>query len=261
MAHSPGNGNGGGKDKKDGNGPPIFTIDVDKSKVQEMPSITKLLNRKKLESRSISSKVMAPEHTKSVHLRVEKKGAPKVQKVDPGMPRASLRRLREWSAADLASGQDSVRKGLALLAQKAPFKALVFLPRKTQERQTKEALPFQAVAAYGAGELARLWSGLSFSGELMPDLWKEILEAGFVEVEPSSSTGAAGEERESSSRRLFRSFLGLPATSWFSVICHGRVGECLGVVVLITKKSCAQYLLEAFPHLKNFGAFKKAQAA
>jgi hypothetical protein len=257
MANTPGSkkDDKDGKDKKDPFMEPVYTIDVDRSKIQEMPSITSLLNRKRLETRGKAEKLS--ESTNSIRLHVGKKAIPKIQSVASRKSSSATRRLRDWTVADLASGQDSIRKGLALLVQKIPFQALIFLPRQSKEStQGGAAMPFQAVASYGAGDLMGLWSGLSFSGEIIQDIWQEVLEAGYIEVAPSVVA-----DSEATSRRFFRSFLGLPASCWFTVICYGRPGECSGIVVLSSAKSCAQFVVAAFPYLKAFNPLKKAKAA
>lgn len=212
----------------------VFTVDADSSGVVEMPSITKLLNRKKLSVTKVSTSSEAPSLTP----------VPTSATIQPAARRKSATTndaLRRWTAESLSKTVDPILSGLRYLSTKASIRAVFFRPIIGSGSGAK--VLFHSAAAFAAGESETLWTGLGFEGSVIPDLWNELMQRGWLD--PSSTTHAQTQE----DLRLFRRFLGLSSDKWVTLIRCGSAETCTGVLAFVSSDPLTDHVRSAFPHL------------
>jgi hypothetical protein len=191
---------------------------------EEVPGVTRLLNRKKLESLEKPAVSTA---------------APKIQKAARRKTVvATAANLKKLTLEELSASKDPLQRGLSSILQKNKVRAVFF-----------SGAPLRSSATYEAGDLVGLWTSLSVSGDIFPDIWRKLLNTGSVFIGPGSPS-------ENPSEKLFKSLLGLQATDSLTVIYHAS-----SVLVVICNDPSVKdsKILSAFPFLKA-GQNKKIAA-
>jgi hypothetical protein len=213
MSNSP-------NDKKNNPSAPVFTVDSDASKAGQIPGITKLLNRRKLEigepaiiARTLSGPKIQP--------------AAKRKKEPSSDLKVARTTLIEWTPARLQESPDALHKGLYAMTQKNPSLRALLL----------SGSPLRSEGMYQAGGLASLWTGVSFSGEIFPDLWKALTTTG---------TASVGKRKpdDTASKRLIKKILGLEDTDCL-VMSYQKVKENPALLIIISKEEIAKQDIES----------------
>jgi hypothetical protein len=226
----------------------IFTVRAD-GDISEVPSITKLLNRKKLKSqedtKSRSSLRLVPQEaspppppTDGPTMITPSKGLG----VQKSARRTKNKPLSDWDLTRLKSREDPLAQGIFSLFNKAGASSGLFL---TIEPQRGNELPlFVATAAVKAGTQLASWTGLTWSPGLFPELWRTLLERGSAEFQPDS-------------RNTHRAVFDASPTQWLTFIRVGTPQKCRGLLVVLSRGSLTlplQKLLKLFfeePALPN----------
>jgi hypothetical protein len=93
-----------------------------------------------------------------------------------------------------------------------------------------------------------LWSGLSLSPSLIPDIWRKLFTQGIYEIIPSVSLNSKDE----SATFLIKAF-GLKPTDFFVIIRCGAPNACTGILALVSSFSLSKEIASAFSVPKASG--------
>ncbi|MCM2322475.1 MAG: hypothetical protein NDJ90_04355 [Oligoflexia bacterium] len=230
-----------------------FTLDEKTSShLAEMPSITKLLNRKKLDAKppaappSRATKLPPkPEISKGADftrpaLPESVPEAPlEASAASPNFTPASIHRvsrskrrqaaspLIQWHLSQLQNGKDPLGLGIAYLLDHGATAALflAFRPEGTVNR-------FIATAYTGATTKLTLWNGLQWDPSIAPSLWNYFVKSGYLELPPPGTT-----TNQMSDRNVIRAAFGVQGTEWLLLLRAGPNESCRGVVAILSPKS------------------------
>jgi hypothetical protein len=206
-------------DKKNSPSTPVFTVDSDVSKAGQVPGITKLLNRRKLEIGEAAPIARSTSGPKIQPAKRKKESSPALK--------AALAPLMEWTPARLQESPLALHKRLYALIQNNPSVRALLL----------SGSPLRAEGMYQAGELVSLWTGVSFTGEVFPDLWKALTTTG------SASLGKSKPD-DTASRRLIKKLLGLEDSDCLAMI-YQKINENPSLLIMISKEEIAKQDLES----------------
>lgn len=258
-----------------------FTIDSDTSQIEnsstEMPSLTKLLNRKTLgtmtkkapppsispspetiSNKEFSSEIIPPPlkrplsqpSTPSSTLQTPSpvQSPPKqssssqstLLKIQPirRKTKNTIQPLHIWTFAQLKTGKDPLGQGIILLLEKGAKSAL-FLTVSTTTDESKAPL-FQSSAIVRGNSQIGLWTGLRWDPNLVPETWNVFLKLGFVELTPPSA-----ETNIQSNRNVIRTAFGITSEEYLLLVRVGPLTSMRGVVAFISTKSIATELPKA----------------
>lgn len=204
----------------------IFTVDNTGSST-EVPTITKLLNRKKLNSATpTASKISAvPPPVPPPAVK------PKIQKVVKRKAPSSTRRLALWSRPELTEAKDEIGRALNFLSEKGVIRQALLL-------KLSEDSCYRATHGIDASERVALWSGLSFHPNTAPDLWSALMKSGVLEL---TSGGSATSESVS----FVRNLLGLFPEDHLTLFRCGSSSRCHAILVVISDQSMGPLLPSA----------------
>ncbi|OFZ79795.1 MAG: hypothetical protein A3K03_08450 [Bdellovibrionales bacterium RIFOXYD1_FULL_44_7] len=233
----------------------VFTVDTEQTG-SEVPTITKLLNRKSfINSRTsasseqtkmtgtlfrrtseISGQTAVPSkppipparttNEKSFMTQTLSTQTPNVKPVLRKAERRSSKRLIKWEIDQLKSATDMIRKTAAGFFA-ASAEAVLFLPADTDKTN---GLKFIATAGCGPRETLALWTGIKFDPVIMPGVWKSVLSIGAIEVANVAES------------RVFREVFGAQETDRVTVFRIGPASEVSGIIVVISKNSLANLI-------------------
>ena len=258
-------------DKKD----KTFNIDAEATGIIDIPSVTRLLNRKSLNLKpatsSSASTQAAPEappepeapevveapaafdggdsggidlgegpsdfHLESSTSPVAPQAATIL--VRPAASRQSPRPspLILWKIEDLKKNSDPMGKALATLVEGGGLKFAVFLGIDAASPQK-----FQATAALAPKEKTELWTGMKWDPKTAPDIWGIFLKSGQIELTPPGTVTNA-----MSSRNLVRGAFGVDQKEWITLVRVGPATNCRGMVALISNASIQTQLAAVIP--------------
>lgn len=204
----------------------IFTVDNTGNNT-EIPTITKLLNRKKLIKASSTGTVGAPgpgtSSATAVPPPTRAAAKPKIQKVVKRKAPSAARRLILWSRPELTQAQDDIGRALNFLCEKGVIRQALFL-------KVTAGSYYRATHGLDAAERQALWSGLSFHPNTAPDLWQALMKSGVIEL---TSGGSATSESAS----FMRNLLGLFPEDHLTLFRCGTATRCHGILVVISEQS------------------------
>lgn len=228
-----------------------FTLDNTSGEPVEMPSVTKLLNRKKLglsdsSSTKTSLKLKAPPKKPAVPTTTP--GQPEIMRVQPRKTRPKTQKIAQWTREDLAKATDTFQKAVHYLIQKGAQQALLLAPQDGPVSHAQANIRFDALCAYMSEDKAELWSGLSLSPSLIPDIWRRLFSHGIYEIIPSVSLSTQDE----SASFLIKAF-GLKPTDFFVIIRCGSPNACTGILALVSPFSLSKEIASAFSAPKASG--------
>ncbi|MFL5812243.1 MAG: hypothetical protein ACJ763_01590 [Bdellovibrionia bacterium] len=223
-----------------------FTLDNLGGDPVEMPSVTKLLNRKKLGLVS-SPETKTISRPRSVSTARAIPGQPQIQKVQPRKARAKTPKIAYWTQESLAAADDTFQKAVHYLTQKGARQALLLTPHDPVSHKQSNAR-FDALCAYMTEDKEELWSGLSLSPSLIPDIWEKLFTQGIYEIVPNLSQ----KHEDESAAFLMRAF-GLKATEFFVIIRCGSPNACTGLLALVSPFSLTREIAAAFSAPKSVG--------
>ena len=215
-----------------------FTVDSDISSVHEMPSITRLLNRKSFTKTiaSPSSPSLAPEEPPSQTFISLDPPAPTTEGAGPSIasqptrqrPQGALKPLHVWDPTTLRQGNDPLGKALASLLESGVTRALFLSIHPVAGRLSL----FNASSAVNAGEKEAVWTGLCWDPTLLPGVWQQLISAGFVELPPPGTMTNLHSERNVS-----RAAIDVLPEEGLYLARVGTPQHCRGIIALISQKS------------------------
>lgn len=258
------------KKKKDVTISKVFDVDSETTGLKQMPGITRLLNRKSLNNSnplaqdSSTARKQAKEHLNKALKDVQKLEEPLTQSVDsssqegapspaPKAPVLTIKKasrartgnsltpsiLKLWETEQLTSSPDPLARGLHSLLQAGAHAAL-FLVLKNRALSGSHS-SFSASAAYNPGSRASLWQGLGLESQLMPHVWQQLTQIGFLEI--------AAREVNAGEKHTLCTSLGSRSDEMITIVRVGPPEECRGLLTLFSKKSILSRLKEVLPWL------------
>ena len=253
-----------------------FTVDTDDSIVKEVPTISRLLNRKKFSSKESTktktrtlSKAVIPNRSKTaltqtrnskvIEIPVEASGLIEIQrssitisstaKIQAISPRQSPAQapLTEWTTDTLSQSGDPLAKALVTLQQSGGLDSALFLSIKLLAENAisgSEGVPFfVGTASIDPGDKAPFWKGLVWDPSIVPDLWNQFIQDGHVELAPPGPNTVVTSERN-----VVRAALGTSPTEWLTIVRVGSTDVCRGIVAVFSKISIATAVKDLEPH-------------
>jgi hypothetical protein len=232
-----------------------FTLDNHGGEPIAMPSVTKLLNRKKLGLSPISEnstqtvtrpKVTPPPIKPAAPLPGSAPGQVAIQRVRPRQRQSNQRsKLAKWDREKLSQARDTFQRAVYYLLQKGAQQVLLLTPPDPVTDPRAE-VNFQALCAFASEEKDQLWGGLSLTPSLIPDIWEKLFTKGIFEIVPSVSLKAKNE----SEAFLIRAF-GLKPTEFFILIRCGAPNACTGLLGIVSTHSLVKEIAAAFSASKS----------
>lgn len=249
-----------------------FTLDSTQSGA-EVPSVTKLLNRKKLiksdasvqkpaemepSVAEISPSIPSEEQSIAVSsyeplLEIETSQGPSssaaarpqsapnalMLKIKPSHRRSGKLEndtLLIWDLLQLQAGGDPLGKGIAVLFEKHHAVCALFLG--IEPPASKSGLPrFAARASVMGKERVAIWSGLVWDPTIVPELWNYFVKTGQAELSPPGTM-----TNVQSNRNVVRAAIGVRSDEWLTLIRIGPPTACRGVLALVTRQSIVNEL-------------------
>ena len=258
-----------------------FTVDNDRSDVHEVPSITKLLNRKKLglpsssgqktstttkinknpppEFRTAPQPKAAPNPSPPAPIQVQVSSPvesiilTQVPAPQPGS-QPTMVKARPARRSTKASMPEALVWELAQLkgAPDPLAKGIVHLFSKgatsalflgVAPPKPGAKLPqFAASATVNAAAKRELWSGLSWDPMIVPELWNVFISDGYAELTPPATM-----TNVQSMRNVLRSAFGAAQDEYLTLVRCGPIQECRGVLAILSKQSLIPELKQALP--------------
>jgi hypothetical protein len=220
--------------KKPGDKSKVFSIDSDSSQMIDVPSITKLLNRKSFQQQKSNPTgadptapppAPAPESTPQQPVL-------KQSKVQPAGRRSSQTPAKQiviWEPHALTSATDPLAKAISVLLKKG-VTSVLFLSIKTGG--ATQIPSFESSAAVQPGHRLGLWTGLSWEPTVVPELWNDLLNSGYSELGPPGNL-----TNQKSNRNVVRAAFGISGQEWFLIVKVGPPHACRGVIGFISDGS------------------------
>lgn len=222
----------------------LFTVDSAGGDPIEMPSVTKLLNRKKL-GLSSTSETRTITKVSSTASKPHRPGQPQIQRAQPRSARSKGPKIAHWTKESLAAATDDFQKAVYFLTQKGAQQVLLLTPNASS---VPGQIPsrFDALCAYTTEEKEELWSGLSLSPAVIPDTWKRIFSQGIYEVVPSIS-----QTRQDENAAFIIKAFGLKPTEFFVIVRCGSPNACTGLLAMVSTSSLKDEIAAAFSAPKS----------
>ncbi len=248
----------------------LFTFDAqspDWTKLNSMPSVSRLLDRKKLvidpaAASKRSSPPPAPPESTAEPETIEKTATlpaatyfevaeseqaaslapppapatsvPAPARVQPAQRRGStihVQPLYQWTSSQLKGTADPMGPGILDILKKGAVTVL-FLSRDPSP-QAGGATGFIAKAFSGDPAKASTWKGLKWNSNILsPDLWKFLLQEGSIEFSPSST-----QTLEHSTRNILRTSFGAQKSEWLVLTRVGPESQVRGLIAIISLQS------------------------
>ena len=254
-----------------------FGVDGGDSNADEMPGVTKLLNRKSFAKSASSRKekvppaptevpppaaevpqvVLEPAPT-TIELSaapINEDGATVVIAPPVAAPQGTtgtvqkLKRRRtteskpllEWTHDALLAGSDPLGKALAALLDSGISQSL-FLG--IQAAPGSPTPVFVASAAVNAGAKGGVWTGLRWDPAILPEIWNQLVTVGFVELPPPGTM-----TNLHSARNVSRAAFDVGNEECLVLARVGTAQMCRGILVLISRKSLIAAVKQVMPML------------
>jgi hypothetical protein len=227
----------GQKPDKPKKGTQAFLIDPEASEGNELPTVSKLLNRKKLLKQLQEEKSIKLERQKDKTLSKP----PKLPEATPPLkPLEILKNRRKtkreplvaWTIKELQTSGDPMGSGLALLFERGITESAVFLALKN----TSDGQIFVATAGLNTDGFKNVWDGLNWEPKIFPEIWKVLLTKGYAEFAPES-------------RNINRTAFAIDSKKWLTLIRVGTPQLCRGILAIVSAASLALALEKALPLL------------
>ncbi len=224
-----------GKPTEDG-GTAHFTIDGKTEGDISIPSITRLLDRKKLGLQKPTQKekqshkpastprpdALSTRSTAPIELHTQIQ--PKVRR---GASTPSP--LTIWDRSTLTHSHDPMAQALLALLEKGATSAL-FLSLAPSQTQSQPTL--KSSATLNPGNKKDLWTGLNWNSSITPEVWTGIQQVGYVELSPPGT-----QTVQTSARNVLRSAFGVGSDEWIYLVRVGPIQSCRGIVAIVSKKT------------------------
>jgi hypothetical protein len=220
-----------------------FTIDQDQTGVSEMPSVTRLLNRKSLKlgdakkSEAPPSKSEEKSDTEATQAFVKPQG-PQVQ-ARHRTPMV-MNDLTIWEPARLASTQDPISQTLHSMFKTGIVHAAVFLAYSNSQ--------FVATAA-SAPDAAKLqvslWNGLQFNPQNFDQVWEALKKNQWVDLGPPGT-----KTMVTSARNVLRAAFGVKSSDTLALFLVGSDPSPRGILAILCSQSPHSYAPSFLASLK-----------
>lgn len=236
--------------RTDANGQPIFTLDSATNEPAEVPTITKLLNRRKLKGAQKTSAAGAPASPADRPADAR----PQIQKVVKRAISSAQRRLIIWTRPELAQSEDQVCRALHLLCETQNVQQAVLL-------NLFEQSTYRVTHGLEAGEKAALWTGLSFHPSASPEVWQLLSTQGVVEAPGENELPPARQTTaESSALRFIRNLFGVQPEERLVIFRQGTGSRCQGILAVVSEHPLGPAVPKAVQILRESPSRKKASA-
>jgi hypothetical protein len=231
--------NAGNSNKPDSKEKPeAFTLDGDSD---NMPSVTRLLNRKSLNLTSTpkhetppapAAEEIAPPEPVVDPSPISPPRAAVVLKVKPIVKKTAhpVAPLIIWDKAKIKMGPDPLGKGIAQLIDKGASCA-VFLTIAPPSPGSKVP-QFIGTAAVLPDKRLSIWTGLHWDPNKSPEAWNFLVKSGSIEFPPPGT-----QTQLDSHRNVIRAAFGVESEEWLLLTRVGTPNACRGIVVILSKKS------------------------
>jgi hypothetical protein len=131
------------------------------------------------------------------------------------------------------------------LTQKGARQVLLLTPHDPVSYKQTD-VRFDALCAFMTEDKEELWSGLSLTPSLIPDIWKKIFTQGIYEIVPNLSQ----KHEDESAAFLIKAF-GLKPSEFFVIVRCGSPQACTGLLALVSPFSLTKEIAAAFSAPKN----------
>lgn len=222
-----------------------FTVDPDESNWNEVPGVTKLLNRKSF----VKPAVQTPEQglltsiipsSASETPQLESSGREEtpirpltVQK--PSRRAHQPQPLLSWKVSELRSGSDPLGQAIASLSGLS--QALFLAVKPIAQSKTPD---FVATAAVNAGSHGAIWEGLHWDPTVFPEIWSQLVNAGFVELPPPGTM-----THLQSARNVSRAAFDISNSDTLTIVRAGTPQQWRGIVLLVSRQSLINAMRQA----------------
>jgi hypothetical protein len=248
------------KNQKEVSPSKVFSVKPEADDIGAVPSITKLLNRKKIVTGtrtnakftpppgSIPSRTPSPVKDRQVTQLTPVTKKTSVQKASPrSRARASL---DEWDPTQLRAqdGKNAFKQVLQVFFERKIAQSALYLQNSQPNSGAATAPLFSASAAIAANSRKSLWKGLQWDPQVFPDVWKVLQKNGYAEFQPGV-------------RNANCAAFGVDASSWLTLIRVGAAQDCDGLVAIISSASLTLPLSKVLHHFTNetdFSSKKKS---
>jgi hypothetical protein len=256
------------KSQKDISPSKVFSVKPEADDIGAVPSITKLLNRKKIVTGTRTNAKFAPppgslpsqapsQLPNQVPSQVKDRQATKLTpitkktSVQKASPRSRARAsLDEWDPTQLRAqdGKDAFKQVLQVFFERKIAQSALYLQNSQPNSGAATAPLFSASAAIAANSRKSLWKGLQWDPQVFPDVWKVLQKNGYAEFQPGV-------------RNANCAAFGVDSSSWLTLIRVGASQDCDGLVAIISSASLTLPLSKVIHHFTNetdFSSKKKS---
>lgn len=221
--------------KKDNRYSP-FSTDREGTGLQEMPTVSSLLKRKK------AGALQEPESIKLVEVQpppsTEQAPATGITLTSTLAVYPSKRGKRSeaqlivWTQKELTQSGDPLAN-LVLSALKSGVSHGLFLSIMVS---SSKAPTFVATAYFGGADMTGVWNGLKWDPRITPQIWKKLIQDGFIDLPPPSA-----DTNVTSERNLARNAVGASSKAHALIVRVGPATQCRGLLVLLSGSSMAKW--------------------
>lgn len=235
--------------KKDNKYSP-FSTDREGTGLQEMPTVSSLLKRKKavtavepdaikIEPEAIKlTEVQLPPSSSSPSSgdRVPVTGITLTSTLAVFPSKRGKRtepQLIAWTQKELNQSADPLAQ-FVMNSLKSGVSHGLFL--SIMVSSGSKAPQFVATAFFGGSDMTGVWQGLKWDPRITPQIWKKLIQDGFIDLPPPSA-----DTNVTSERNLARNAVGANTKAHALIVRVGPATQCRGLVVLLSGTSMAKW--------------------
>lgn len=161
--------------------------------------------------------------------------------------------LARWKRESLSNSSDPIGRAASILLP-AGATDLLFLSRHPLAKG--DSFSVVATAAFTDNpQFIACWSGLKWAPDVVPELWKELISKGVVQLAPP------GEKTlPSSERNVIRAAFGVRQEDWMIVLRSGTAEQARGILVVLSKGNLMEKMREVLPLLSLEPSSSKSAA-
>jgi hypothetical protein len=230
----------------------VFSVKPERDDISEVPSITKLLNRKKIvSSTGTISRLTPPDSPVSDRHATKLTPVSKVTAIQKGSRRSTAKSapLAEWKPSELNQSPDSMKQAIHALYDVKLIQSALYLENAPTVSGGVATPSFVAVAAVSAKAKHTIWKGLQWDPQVFPEVWKVLTTKGYAEFQPGI-------------RNANCAVFAVDGMSWLTLIRVGSTDRCEGLVAIISQASLVLPLSKVLHHFTkesmSFAPKKKA---
>jgi hypothetical protein len=269
------------EDDQDSSKTSSFTVDNDLTGGGDMPSVTRLLNRKSLSISqpytqaapppkppavckpppspppfsagpdiiSIDTETITHELEQSINSNMENAS----DTPQSGQPQAQIKRssrknqashgaqLIVWQRGELSGSADPLSKGIATLLDAGAQCALFLSITPPPSGCQVPHFKASAVVAAPTSKIS-VWTGMKWDPTVAPDAWNYFVKTGFIELAPPGTL-----TNMKSNRNIIRAAFGIGKNEYLILVRAGPPTTCRGVLAIVASSSMQTKLAAAIP--------------